>query len=164
MNEINDEPPWPEEVLPKSYIPVLRIKKNSDTAKLPTKAHITDLGYDLYADEDHLVGECVTKIDTGISIGFPAGWGGLIKDRSSMASKGFMTVGGVIDNAYIGPLSVLMKFRHPTHPTLHPTFQIKKGDKIAQLVLTPVTNFPIEEVYELESTDRGEKGFGSSGT
>lgn len=135
----------------------LKVKKLSETAKLPTKAHPTDLGYDIYADETvSLNPHFPTKIKTGIAVGFPEGWGGFIKDRSSMASKGFSVIGGVIDQAYIGELSVVM-----THT--NGNMFINKGDKIAQLVPIPLTNWPIFEVEDLGQTDRGEKGFGSSG-
>jgi len=135
----------------------LKVKKLSDTAKLPTKAHPTDLGYDLYADETvSLSAQYPTKVKTGIAIGFPEGWGGFIKDRSSMASKGFSVIGGVIDQAYIGELSIVM-----THT--NGNIFINKGDKIAQLVPIPLTNWPIFEVEDLGQTDRGENGFGSSG-
>jgi dUTP pyrophosphatase len=136
----------------------LRIKKLTETAKLPTKAHSTDLGYDLYSDETvkFLPGDTV-KIKTGICMGFPQGWGGFLKDRSSMAAKGFSVRGGVIDEAYIGELSVVL---------FHAKGEvyINKGDKIAQLVPIQTTNFEIKEVDSLEKTDRGEKGFGSSGS
>lgn len=144
----------------------LKIKKITETGKIPTKAYPTDLGYDLYADETVEIYFMQTvKIRTGIAVGFPEGWGGFIKDRSSMASKNLVTTGGVIDNSYIGELSVIM-----TYTDIDPRndadeynkVTIKKGDKIAQLVPIPVTNFEIEEVSELEPTDRGEKGFGSS--
>jgi dUTP pyrophosphatase len=136
---------------------LLKVKKLSETAKLPTKAHNSDLGYDLYADETvRLFTDSPTKIKTGIAVRFPENWGGFIKDRSSMASKGYFVIGGVIDHAYIGELSVVM-----TH-TKGNVF-INKGDKIAQLVPIPLTKWNIEEVSDLEPTDRGEKGFGSSG-
>jgi dUTP pyrophosphatase len=136
----------------------LKVKKLSETAKLPTKAHPTDLGYDLYADETISIdGNSAIKIKTGIAVGFPEGWGGFIKDRSSMASKGFAVIGGVIDQAYIGELSIVITYKRGTTT-------IQKGDKIAQLVPIPLTNWPIIEVDNLGKTDRGEKGFGSSGS
>lgn len=134
----------------------LKIKKLTNTAILPTKAHASDLGYDLYADETVLIDDqTVFKIKTGIAIGFPSNWGCFIKDRSSMASKGFSVIGGVIDSGYVGEISVIMIYKRGT------TY-INKGDKIAQLVPIPLTNFEIEQVEELEQTDRGEKGFGST--
>jgi dUTP pyrophosphatase len=136
----------------------LKVKKLTETAKLPTKAHPTDLGYDLYADETVSIdGNSAIKIKTGIAVGFPESWGGFIKDRSSMASKGFAVIGGVIDQAYIGELSIVITYKRGVTT-------IQKGDKIAQLVPIPLTNWPIIEVDNLGPTDRGEKGFGSSGT
>jgi dUTP pyrophosphatase len=135
---------------------ILKVKKLSETAKLPSKAHPTDLGYDLYSDETVYVdGNSTVKIKTGIAVGFPEGWGGFIKDRSSMAIKGFSVIGGVIDSSYTGELSVVMTYKRGATT-------IQKGDKIAQLVPIPLTNWPIVEVEKLEPTDRGEKGFGSS--
>jgi dUTP pyrophosphatase len=136
----------------------LKVKKLTETAKLPTKAHPTDLGYDLYADETVSIdGNSAIKIKTGIAVGFPESWGGFIKDRSSMASKGFAVIGGVIDQAYIGELSIVITYKRGVTT-------IQKGDKIAQLVPIPLTNWPIVEVENLQPTDRGEKGFGSSGS
>jgi dUTP pyrophosphatase len=134
----------------------LKVKRLTETAKLPTKAHPSDLGYDLYSDETVSIdGNSAIKVKTGIAVGFPENWGGFIKDRSSMASKGFAVIGGVIDNAYIGELSVVITYKRGNTT-------IQKGDKIAQLVPIPLTNWPIFEVDNLEPTDRGEKGFGSS--
>ena len=148
----------------------LQVKKLTETAKIPTKAYPTDLGYDLYADETVDIWYMQTvKIKTGIAIGFPEGWGGFIKDRSSMASKCLVITGGVIDQSYIGELSIIMTYTDvdPKSETdeyndEYNMITIKKGDKIAQLVPIPVTNFSIVEVTTLDPTDRGEKGFGSS--
>lgn len=136
---------------------MLKIKKLTDSAICPTKAHSTDLGYDLYADENIFLysSNIPVKIKTGIAVGFPEGWGGFIKDRSSRASQGWSIVGGVIDNAYIGELSVLISGN---------TGSISKGDKIAQLVPIPLTQWDIVEVDSLSDTERGSKGFGSSGS
>lgn len=145
---------------------ILNIKRLTETAKIPTKAYPTDLGYDLYADETVEIWYMQTvKIKTGIAVGFPEGWGGFIMDRSSMASKCLVVSGGVIDQSYIGELSIIM-----TYTSLDPVNKddvynrvtIRKGDKIAQLVPIPVTNFSIVEVSDLESSERGERGFGSS--
>jgi dUTP pyrophosphatase len=147
--------------------PTLKIKKVHPDAKLPTKAHSTDLGYDLYANHDIEIWYGATvKISTGIAVGFPKGWGGFIKDRSSMASKQLITSGGVIDEDYTGELSIIMTYTcyEDEFEEYEDKFiQIKKGDKIAQLVPIPTTNWSIEEVDSLEITNRGEKGFGSSG-
>jgi len=85
-----------------------------------------------------------------------------------MASKRLVVSGGVIDQSYIGELSIIMTYTD-ANPTIkdgenskYNKITIKKGDKIAQLVPIPVTNFLIVEVSDLESSERGERGFGSS--
>lgn len=137
----------------------MRVKKVRDYAKLPEKAHTGDLGYDLFAARavDIFPGE--TKlVPTGIAIQFPFGFGGIIKDRSSVAKKGLFTVAGVIDNGYIGEIHVM--FFNSTNEVK----EINIGDKIAQLILTPVSTAPVVEVDEVVPQDqRGSGGFGSTG-
>jgi len=141
----------------------LLIKKLDDAATTPTKAHSTDLGYDLYSLEDVtvLVGE--TKlIKTGICLKFPDGWGGFIEDRSSVATKqNLITIAGVIDENYTGEIRITM-FNKGNIINNEP-ISIKKGEKIAQIVPIPVTDWEISVVDTLPETDRGSKGFGSSG-
>lgn len=139
------------------------IKYHSD-AKLPTKAHFGDLGYDLYALESHQVFPgCMVKVRTGIGVVFPSPFGGLIVDRSSMASKRIAVTGGVIDHEYTGELSVLIN-NLIVSDDLSDTYVINAGDKIAQLVPIPSTCWPIEwHDGEIGKTSRGDKGFGSSG-
>lgn len=143
-----------------SEYPTLRIKfrRLTDDGWLPTKANPSDLGFDLRSTANYqlLPGE-VTKIPTRIACGFPEGYGGLILDRSSMASRGLKVVGGVIDNGYTGELIVCIINLNSTQAVLQP------GDKIAQLVLLASPQVAIIEVAELGNTDRGDKGFGSSG-
>lgn len=138
----------------------MKVMKILQSATLPQKAHAGDLGYDLYANEAVAihVGDTAV-ISTGIAIQFPEGYGAFIKDRSSIATKRkLFTVAGVIDNGYVGEIKVAM---HNSTETLQ---HIKPGDKIAQLVLIPTVNFPVEEVNEIVSSDhRGESGFGSTG-
>ena len=140
---------------------MMKIKRLSENAKLPTKAHAGDLGYDLYASEPAAIFPGETKVvKTGIAIQFPEGYGGFIKDRSSVATKkGLFTVAGVIDNGYIGEICIA--FHNGTDSLIH----IIPGEKIAQLVLIPTVDFKVEEVDEVVSADqRGEGGFGSTGT
>jgi dUTP pyrophosphatase len=139
----------------------MKIKRVADTATLPQKAHAGDLGYDLFAAEDITIFPGETKlVSTGVAIQFPVGYGGTIQDRSSIATKRkLFTVAGVIDNGYVGELKVAL------HNSGYNLQKIETGDKIAQLVPIPVTNFSIEEVEEVYSADqRGEGGFGSTGT
>jgi dUTP pyrophosphatase len=82
--------------------------------------------------------------------------GFLVKDRSSMAAKGVFTHGGVIDSTYRGEIVVLMT-------TLTDIYEIRSGDRIAQLVPTPVLTGTVTESSELTGGARGSRGFGSSG-
>jgi dUTP pyrophosphatase len=139
----------------------MKIKLLSPNAKVPTVEHPgSDLGYDLYCLNNILLLKgFVAGIRTGIAIEFPKRYGGIIKDRSSMAFKGITVSGGVIDSGYRGEIIVLLTYNGP-----HDDFLIKTGDKIAQIVLQRTnTREPIEVVNELSGSDRGEKGFGSSG-
>ena len=141
-------------------------KRFSETAKPMTKAYSTDLGYDLYADEDSCLRFGVpTKIKTSIATKFPMGYGGFIKDRSSMASKGFVTVGGVIDPEYIGEISIIMLNLNFSFKDVLFGRKIKKGDKIAQIVPIETKTWDVVVVENLdeENSQRGSKGFGSSG-
>jgi len=138
----------------------MRVKRLHETATLPTKAHDGDLGYDLYASEPVTINTDETVlVNTGVSIQFPARYGGIIKDRSSVATKQkLFTVAGVIDNGYTGEIKIAM------HNASGQSQHIEQGQKIAQLILVPVTNFVIEEVDVVITNDgRGEDGFGSTG-
>ena len=137
----------------------LKVKRLTDTAKLPEKAHQSDLGYDVFADEDKWIpyGE-YRLISTGISVfNNTYRYGFIIKDRSSIAMKGLFTHAGVIDAGYTGEIKIFF------HNVSNTSIKIEKGDKIAQLVPTKVINFEVEEVDELFQTKRGENGFGSTG-
>lgn len=138
----------------------MKVKKLRKFATLPSKAHDGDLGYDLFAAISSDIMPDETKlVPTGIAIQFPYGFGGIIKDRSSVATKrSLFTVAGVIDNGYIGEIHVAF------HNASKEVVEINIGDKIAQLVLTPVATARVEEVEELVQQDqRGAGGFGSTG-
>ena len=137
----------------------LKVKKLTDTAKLPEKAHQGDLGYDVFADEDKWIEPGSYKlISTGISVHNSSyKYGLIIKDRSSIAMKGLFTHAGVIDAGYTGEIKILF------HNNSSTAIKIEHGDKMAQLVPTKVVNFEVEEVDELFKTRRGSKGFGSTG-
>lgn len=138
----------------------MQVKRLSEYARLPEKAHLGDLGYDLYSNEGVTIFPSETKIvKTGIAIQFPEGYGGFIKDRSSVATKkGLFTVAGVIDNGYIGEICIALY--NGTDSLIH----VGPGEKIAQLVLIPTVDFEVEEVDEVVPTDlRADGGFGSTG-
>lgn len=140
---------------------MIKIKKLQPHAVLPQKAHAGDLGYDLFSAEEITIYPDETMlVSTGIAIQFPAGYGGFIKDRSSVSTgHSVFTVAGVIDNGYIGEIKVAM------HNAGEDPWMCWPGTKIAQLVLIPTVNFQVEEVNELIAQDqRGTGGFGSTDT
>jgi len=143
---------------------MLRVKRLEEGARLPVVAHPgEDLGYDLFALEGALLGPLATvKVRTGIAVEARnpqtgAALGLLVRDRSSMASRGIATTGGVIDAGYRGEILVLMTNLGDT------TVELKAGEKIAQMIPVPVLTGGVEEVEALEESARAEKGFGSSG-
>lgn len=138
---------------------LIQIKKLNDDAIIPTRANKTDAGYDLYAIEDYEIPrECKKGIKTGISMAIPDGYVGLIWPRSGLASKyAIDTLAGVIDSGYRGEVIVLLQNHGPSN------VHINKGDRIAQILFQSVAQLPLLEVKDLEESDRGENGFGSSG-
>lgn len=135
----------------------------SEGGKMPTRAHPYDAGLDLYAPETDGVfcvspcGGSVT-IDTGIHVQIPEGCVGLIKAKSGLNVKHGLTCTGVIDAHYTGSIAVKL-YNH--HPCLR--YDVKPGDKIAQLVIVPCLLPELEQVDSLAKTDRGDSGFGSTG-
>lgn len=139
----------------------IKIKKLSADAILPKKAHPSDAGYDLFANEAMTVlpGESVL-ISTGIAIALPPFTEAQIRPRSGLALKYQVTVlnsPGTIDADYRGEIKIII-INHGREP-----FAVTKGIKIAQMVIAPILATSLEEVDELSSTQRGQGGFGSSG-
>jgi dUTP pyrophosphatase len=139
-------------------------------AILPTRAHETDGGLDLYTPVDVLVPRSEkpcefsygvyigsTTIDTGVHVEIPNGYVGFIKSKSGLNVKHGLTAEGVIDCGYTGSIVVKL-YNHTTND-----YRFKAGDKIAQLVLLPIITPELEVVDSLEETDRGTGGFGSTG-
>jgi len=140
--------------------PRLRVKKLDPEAIIPTKANRTDAGYDLYALEDIEVPAINHKlIKTGISIAIPVGYVGLIWPRSGLAYKnGIDVFAGVIDAGYRGDVGVILY-----NSRVNDHYQVKKGDRIAQILFQKVKTFDLVEVDDLDDSQRGQGGFGSSG-
>ena len=127
----------------------------------PKKAHEADGGYDLYAPEDATVYNTRgTIINTGVHVEIPKGYVGLIKSRSGLNIRQNIICEGVIDSGYTG--SIVVKLRLMTD-LQHEWVRINRGDRIAQLVIVPFFSEWLEVVNELDDTDRGTNGFGSSG-
>ena len=127
-------------------------------AKMPTRAHPWDAGLDLYAMEEFFVPQKQSlTVDTGVHVEIPEGYVGLIKSKSGLMTRSCITTDGTIDAHYTGPIKVCL-FNHGGSK-----YEVKAGDKIAQLVIVPCLLPELELVDSLEETDRGDNGFGSTG-
>lgn len=128
-------------------------------AYTPTRAHSTDAGLDLYARESQIVPARESAIfDTGVHIELPKGTTGFLKSKSGLNVKHGITSEGVIDEGYTG--SIVVKLYNNSGYD----YSVNAGDKISQLVILPVVIPDILEIAtELDDTDRGNGGFGSSG-
>ena len=140
----------------------LRIKSLDKDLELPVYAKPGDAGLDLRSaiDADIEPG-CRKLIPTGIALGIPAGFAGFIQPRSGLALKQGMTIvntPGLIDSGYRGEIGVVA-----LNTDLKETIHIKRGDRVAQLVIQAVPVVEVVEVQELDLTERSETGFGSSG-
>ena len=155
----------------------LKIKRLSETATIPTKAHPTDACFDLYADIGYTTTRYVdglrevpdsiiirphetVKVHTGIATNIPHGYWGAVFARSGLATKqGLRPAQGVpvIDEPYTGEWLI------PVHNDTDEDKIVHHGDRIAQFMLLPWYETEITEVDELEATDRGSGGFGSRG-
>src|SRR5580692_7243125 len=143
---------------------MLLVKLLTEGARVPVVAHPgEDLGYDVFALEaSELWAGASLRLKTGIAVEARhpetgAGLGLLVRDRSSMASKGLAVTGGVIDAGYRGEIQILI-----TNLT-DAAIAIAAGDKIAQMIPVPVLTGVVQQVDELGVSSRAEKGFGSSG-
>lgn len=155
----------------------VKIKRLSETAQLPTKAHDSDAAFDLYADIQEtyipfgktfeesekgikvMPGQTV-KVSSGVAMEIPEWYWGAVYARSGLATKQGLRPAncvGVIDSHYRGPIIVAI------HNDSNNVQIIHHGDRIAQFMLAPVIETKFEEVSELSDSDRGEGGFGSSG-
>jgi dUTP pyrophosphatase len=136
----------------------LKVKRMSPEARLPLYSHGGDAGMDLFAAGDDVIqaGE-VKPVSTGIQIAIPEGYVGLIWDKSGISLRGVHRLAGVVDAGYRGEVRVVM-----VNLGKEP-FVIKKGMKIAQLLIQPVETVAIVEAEELDETSRGRGGFGSTG-
>ncbi|MBI3795244.1 MAG: dUTP diphosphatase [Nitrospinae bacterium] len=136
----------------------LMVKKLHPDARLPSVAHPGDLACDLFALEGAEIpagGQCAVR--TGVALKFPDGWGGIIKDRSSMAIARIYTSGGVIDSGYRGEVKIILRNDSGKE------FRIQAGDKIAQMMAQKAEEWLVEEAESLDETSRAQGGFGSTG-
>ena len=136
----------------------LRVKKVHPEARLPHYHHPGDAGLDLFSVVDEVLAAGETKpIPTGIKMAIPEGYVGLVWDKSGISLQGVHRLAGVVDAGYRGEVRVVMANlgREP--------FVIKKGMKIAQMLIQAVSAPVVVEADDLDETPRGEGGFGSTG-
>lgn len=174
-------------------------KRIKDDAILPVKAHPTDSGFDLFANENVVIGPSETVvIKTGIAIQLPEGHESQVRPRSGVTSKTKLRVQlGTIDNSYVGEIGIIVdniaipsyekvdsyvlkidnkpidigyarenyegEFLPGRNFTTRNSYIIRKGDKLAQLVIQKLPEIHAYEIDELPTTARGDNGFGSSG-
>jgi dUTP pyrophosphatase len=140
----------------------LQVTRLHRQARIPSRAHAGDAGLDLYAAETASIppgGR--TGVGTGIAVAIPQGHAGMVLPRSGLAARHGITIPnapGLIDSGYRGELRVLLLNSDPVE-----TFEVKPGDRIAQLVVSPFAVAEPVEVEALDDTARGLAGFGSSG-
>lgn len=143
----------------------VKFKRLSEKAVLPTRAHKGDAGVDLTCTNiDPVLNEAkqiVYVYHTDIAVEIPEGYVGLIFPRSSIYKKSLRQSNsvGVIDSGYRGEIIVTF---NPTTDVVPAIYQ--PGERFAQLVIVPCLDYDVEEAEELSETDRGEGGFGSTGT
>ncbi len=140
----------------------IEIKILDDNLPIPKYSHEGDAGLDLYSTVD-----CVLKpferkmIPTGIEISIPSGYAGFIQPKSGLAAKkglGMVNSPGLIDSGYRGEIKVIL-----INLDSRKNIDIKKGNKICQLVIHKIEKADIKVVKNLNDTSRGERGFGSTG-
>lgn len=142
-----------------TYLPVLKFEKTHPDAKLPTKNHESDTGYDVYSVESKLVpAKGFAVIGVGLKFAYiPEGYWIKVESRSGLGFKhGILAHPGIIDNGYRGDAGIKL------YNLTDVDYNINAGDRIAQFVI--YMNIPmLVEFGKAEESARGEKGFGSSG-
>lgn len=141
---------------------ILKVKLLNEKAQIPQYAHEGDIGLDLFSTSETIIQPDETAlIPTGISIQLPSATEAQIRPRSGLALKHQVTVlntPGTIDQGYRGEIGVIL-INHGKLP-----FKVELGMKIAQMVIKPILSVKVKKVAELDDTDRGVGGFGSTGT
>lgn len=108
---------------------------------MPTKAHKTDAGFDLYTQKSvYVEADSYVTVDTGVHIEIPEGYVGMIKSKSGLNIKHNLTAEGVIDAGYTGSIAVKL-YNHSNIP-----YEFKAGDKLTQLVILPIPEVELEQV------------------
>lgn len=140
--------------------PVVKFIKLSDRAAEPKKMHADDAGYDLYAAHGAVVAPgAVELVKTDIAIELPSHHEAQVRCRSGLGKKGIQISNGIgtVDNPYRGNVAILLY-----NSTKEP-FDVREGDRVAQLVIKTAVHFSLQQVSALSETDRGAGGFGHTG-
>jgi len=136
----------------------LKVRCIHPDARIPAYGHPGDAGLDLFSVADHELGPAAAfAVPTGIQVAIPAGFVGLIWDKSGIALNGVHRLAGVIDAGYRGEILVVM-INLGKQP-----FIIHKGMKVAQMLVQPVASVTVLHSETLDDTSRGTRGFGSTG-
>ena len=143
----------------KNNLNVLNFLKISKSAENPEYILKSDVGFDVKAIENVSLFPLEQKeVRTGIAIEIPEGCVGLVRDRAGIVQKmNVHTVAGTFDSGFRGEVSIMLVNMNDK------TIEIEKGMRIAQIILIPIVKAKIKEVKKLSDTERGEKGFGSTG-
>lgn len=140
---------------------ILRVKRISPDAVLPAYQREGDAGMDVRSVEDVVIPSGARAlVRTGLVFALEPGWEAQVRPRSGLALKKGVTVlntPGTVDAGYRGEVGVIL------FNSSDGDFSVAKGDRIAQIVVAPVTRAEVVEVDEVDETDRGEGGFGSTG-
>jgi len=134
---------------------MIKIKRLTKTAKLPSLSNLNDAGLDLHTESNaEILPGCRALLSTGLAFSLPPGTVGLIWPRSKLANKwGLDVLGGVIDSDYTGEVMISV-INHG-----HKLVELRRGDKIAQMIIQDhKTSMCIIEVADLDNTDRGNAG------
>ncbi|MCK6462393.1 MAG: dUTP diphosphatase [Candidatus Pacebacteria bacterium] len=138
---------------------LIKFQRISAEAVIPSYAHPGDAGMDVFSTEEALIKAGERKnVRTGVKMEMPEGYAALVWDKSGLAAKdGIKTMAGVIDSGYRGEIVIVLV------NLSQKDFEIKKGQKIAQMLIQKVERPEIEEAENLNESKRGEGGFGSTG-
>ena len=132
--------------------------KLDESAKTPTRAHETDAGLDLYAAETlYIAPHEWAVVETGVHVEIPKGFVGLLTSTSGLMGNHGLTCRGTLDSGYTGTVKAVI-FNHSRQ-----VYKVEAGQKVTQLVILPIITPEVEVVEELEETERGSQGFGSTG-
>lgn len=141
----------------------VKIKKLNENAVVPTKAHATDAGFDLYCTSKEVDWDKRQIIcHTGLAFEIPEGFVGLLFQRSSVSNKPLIMANsvGVIDSCYRGEVTAKFNITDMRQSGMN-HYQV--GNKVAQIIIIPCPEIEFEEADELSETDRGTGGYGSTG-